>query len=63
MHLYVIQLLTTLISQKLFHIATCNANGLYKNKHKLTNFLTINKIDIILILDTHFTPKELFSEY
>uniref|UniRef100_A0A1Y1KFT3 Reverse transcriptase domain-containing protein n=1 Tax=Photinus pyralis TaxID=7054 RepID=A0A1Y1KFT3_PHOPY len=38
-------------------IATWNANGLLNHKQELISFLNINKIDIILISETHFTDK------
>jgi len=42
-------------------IALWNANGLQNHKEKLKFFLTQNKIDIMLISETHFTNKSHFS--
>lgn len=38
-----------------------NANGLVNHKQELEIFLNVNKIDIMLISETHFTNKSYFN--
>jgi len=42
-------------------IVTWNANGLIQHKLELENFLQQEKIDVILISETHFTNKSVFN--
>jgi exonuclease III len=40
---------------------TWNANGLLTHKHEVKTFLHINKIDILLISESHFTNLTVFK--
>ncbi|KAK9879990.1 hypothetical protein WA026_008503 [Henosepilachna vigintioctopunctata] len=40
---------------KFIRLATWNANGLPKHKYELTTFMTLKKIGVMLISETHFT--------
>lgn len=42
-------------------IALWNANGLANHHHEVQAFLNLNKIDILLIFETHFTDKNYFK--
>ena len=42
---------------KKLKIAIWNANGLHQRLPKLKTFLSINKIDIMLVAETHLTDK------
>jgi hypothetical protein len=46
---------------KFLRIALRNANGLSKHKDEIQLFLHQNKIDILLISETHFTTKSYFN--
>jgi exonuclease III len=43
---------------KFLMIALWNANGLAQHKDEIQLFLRHNKIDILLISETHFTTKK-----
>ena len=40
-----------------------NANGLQQRKREIELFLNENKIDILLISETHFTDRSYFNIY
>jgi len=42
-------------------VATWNANGLSQNKLELENFLCQEKIDVMLVSETHFTSETVFK--
>lgn len=44
-----------------FRIVTWNANRFIQHKLELENFLQQEKIDVILISETHFTNKSVFN--
>lgn len=46
---------------KFLRIALWNANGLISHKNELTIFLSLNKIDILLVSETHLTKFSHFS--
>lgn len=44
-----------------FRIAVWNANGLVSHRQELLTFINHNKIDVLLISETHFTDRSYFS--
>ena len=46
---------------KFLRIAQWNANGLAQHKDEVQLFLQHNKIDILLVSETHFTTKTHFQ--
>jgi len=46
---------------KFLRIALWNANGLTQHKEEIQLLLQQNKIDILLINETHFTTKSYFK--
>lgn len=46
---------------QLFKIALWNANGITNHKHEVELFLTFNKIDILLISESHLTTNTSFK--
>lgn len=49
------------MTNKVLRIATWNANGLLNHKQEVITFININKIDILLVSETHFTDLSYFS--
>ena len=46
---------------KLLRIATWNSNGLHNHIQEISLFLTTNKIDILLISDSHSTEQTVIN--
>jgi exonuclease III len=46
---------------KSLRIAAWNSNGLSNHKYELEMFLNNNKIDILLVAETHFTDRSVFK--
>lgn len=49
------------MANKILRIATWNANGLANHKQEVIAFLDINKVDVLLVSETHFTELTTFS--
>lgn len=45
----------------ILRIATLNANGQLNHKQELIIFLNVNKIDILLVSEKHFTNQTVFK--
>lgn len=46
---------------KLLRIGVWNASGLHMHKIELQTFLAVNKMDLILISEAHFTEGTVFT--
>lgn len=50
-----------IINTKLYKIALWNANGILNHKHEVELFLSNNKIDIMLVSESHLPTKYIFK--
>lgn len=48
-------------ANEILRIAIWNANGLANHRQEIITFLDLNKVDVLLISETHFTSRTVFS--